>query len=218
MNLLQKAMRLKALRLKARLQPQVARRSKAQSATHIPAQCKPGANPISPRLFITAGVCFVLGMAAIGILIEPAKKIPSPVLPVQGAATPAYSSQLPLVATNRGKTVESRQEVAALVSDWANAWAAKDADHYLSFYAPEFLPPHGLTRSAWEKLRRSRLSKYRKIEIALSELTVSLEDNTAAVEFIQAFNADGFSETGLHKRLDLILQDARWMIVKETSQ
>lgn len=214
MNLLQKAMRLKALRLKARLQPQAAR----PSAAHIPAQSKPGANPISPRLFITAGVGFVLGMATIAILIEPAKKTPSPVLPVQSAATPAYSSQLPLITNNQGKTIESRQEVAALVSDWANAWAAKDADHYLSFYAPEFLPPHGLTRPAWEKQRRSRLSKYRKIEIALSDLTVSLEENTAAVEFVQSFNADGFSETGLHKRLDLKLQDARWMIVKETSQ
>lgn len=132
-------------------------------------------------------------------------------------ATPAISSPPPVVAENRDKTIETRQAIASLVNDWAKAWAAKDADNYLSFYAPEFLPPRGLTRSAWEKQRRSRLGKYRQIEIALSDLTISLGEDKATAEFVQSFKADGFSETGLLKRLDLKLHGARWMIVKEIS-
>jgi len=211
-------MRLKALRLKARHQPQAGLQSTALSAFKIHAPSKPGASPISPRLLIIAGIGLVLGTATIGILLEPAKKMPPPALPVKSVATPAISSPPPVVAENRDKTIESRQKVAALVSDWAKAWAAKDADNYLSFYAPKFLPPSGLTRTAWEKQRRSRLSKYRKIEIALSDLTVSLGENTATAVFVQSFKADGFSETGLHKRLELKLLGARWMIVKEISQ
>ena len=206
------------MRLKVRPQPPAGKKSKVPSAIHKPAPPKPGANLISPKLLITAGVGFVLGIATISILLEPAKRMSSPASPEQSAATPAISNPMPVVAESRDKTIEARQTIASLVSDWAKAWAAKDTDNYLSFYAPEFMPPHGLTRTAWEKQRRSRLSKYRKIEIALSDLTVSLAEDKATVEFVQSFKADGFSETGLLKRLDLKLHGARWMIVKEISQ
>ncbi|MDO8264713.1 MAG: hypothetical protein Q7T21_16040 [Gallionella sp.] len=217
MNLLEKAMRLKAQRLKAKLQPQAGRQSRSPSAIKTPAPQKPSANPISPWLLITGGIGFVLGAAAIGILFNPVKSVIIPALPMQKAASPTDSSQLPPVAASQNKANDGRQKVSAIVSDWAKAWAAKDADNYLSFYAPEFRPPHGLARSAWEKQRRNRLSRYRKIEIELSGLTVSLEKDTATVEFVQSFKADGFSETGLPKRLDLKLHGTRWMIVKETS-
>lgn len=217
MNLLQKAMRLKALRLKAKHQPRAKLQSKAPSTAKLRALSKHGANPISPKLLITGGMGFVLGVTAIVVLFNPVRSMFSPAVPIQKAASPASSIQLPLVAANQNNANDSQQKVSSIVSKWAEAWAAKDVDNYLSFYAPEFQPHHGLTRSAWERQRRNRLNKYRKIEIELSGLTVSLQKNTATVEFVQSFKADGFSETGLHKRLDLELHGTRWMIVKETS-
>lgn len=104
------------------------------------------------------------------------------------------------------------------VDRWVKAWSEKDLDKYLAAYAPEFEPPDGLTRADWEKQRRKRLGKFHKIEIHLSDLTTVLNEETATVEFVQSFNADGFSETGLHKRLELRLQDHRWMIRKEISR
>lgn len=217
MNLLQKAIRLKTLRLKAKHQSHASRHGKPPSAIIKSASSKRGTNLISPTLLISVVIGSVIGIGTIAFLLQPAKRTPSTALSVPSTANPPNSSQHSLAADNHDKPLESRQQIAALVSDWANAWAAKDADKYLAFYAPEFAPPNGLTLPAWERLRRSRLGKYRRIEIALSGLTVSLEQNTATAEFVQSFKADGFSETGLHKRLELKLHGARWLIVKETS-
>lgn len=210
------------MRLKARFQPQPGKTTKLPPAVISHALSKPRTNPISSRLLFAGGISFVLGMTAIVILPklgnrEPATPVIAPALTVPETAVPAISNPPPAVADNRDKTAETRQHVAATVNGWATAWAVKDADGYLSFYAPDFSPPRGMTRAGWEEQRRSRLRKYRKIEIALSGLTVSLAKDTAAAEFVQSFQADGFSEIGLRKRLDFELHGGHWMIVKETS-
>lgn len=210
MNLLEKAMRLRAQHMKIDFH-QAGERSNAPLSEQYPVKLQHSANRFSPKLLIIGGIVLVLAVATISVLFE---SLFSPASPIQQAA---YSDQPSPAATSQNTAPDSQQKISAVVNDWAKAWAAKDTENYLSFYAPEFQPPHGLARSAWEKQRRSRLSKQRNIEIALSGLTVTMEKDTATAEFVQSYKADGFSEAGLHKRLDLKLHGARWLIVKETS-
>ncbi|MEC7876265.1 MAG: tetratricopeptide repeat protein, partial [Pseudomonadota bacterium] len=62
----------------------------------------------------------------------------------------------------REKTVEST------IKQWANSWSSKDVEAYIASYSAEFKPSKGLSRAAWEKGRRKRLSNPAFIKITLS--------------------------------------------------
>lgn len=177
----------------------------------------PAAHPLPVKLLVAGGVGITLATAAVGMLFAPANNGPASASPTQALFAPRNIDQFAAAPAAPGKVEDDRQNVAAFVDDWVRAWSGKDAGKYLSAYAPEFKPAHGMSRAAWEKQRRERLAKYKKIEIALANLTISAEKDTATVEFIQSFKADDYSESGVRKRLDLRLQDSRWVIVRETS-
>ncbi|MBI5430459.1 MAG: nuclear transport factor 2 family protein [Nitrosomonadales bacterium] len=209
MNLLEKAMRQKAIR---------ASRQNGQAAeTETPAASLPATRPLPVKLLLAGGAGITLATAAIGMLLAPTDHAPANASPTQAMFAPKNIDQFATAPDTPVKGDEGRQNVATFVDGWVRAWSAKDVDKYLSAYAPEFKPAHGLSRPAWEKQRRERLAKYKKIEVALANLTIAAEKDTATVEFIQSFKADDFSESGLRKRLDLRLQDSRWVIVRETS-
>jgi murein L,D-transpeptidase YafK len=149
------------------------------------------------------------------MLLAPAR---GPFISIRQAQEITNPAQPADVASKPNTEDDTRRQVKLFVDGWVKAWSEKDLDNYLSAYAPEFDPPGGLTRSDWEKQRRNRLGKYHKIEIKLSELTALSKGDAATVDFVQSFKADGFSETGLRKRLALRLQGGRWMITKEISR
>lgn len=195
--------------------------AKPEDETQVPLQ--PAVTPVWHKLVVVGAVCFVLGAVTAKALLVPVKIASLPVKQAQNLVAPVSvvmpvnSSSRPAVAVNPGKEDEGRREVVAAVDAWVKAWSDKDMDNYLSAYAPEFHPPEGLSRSEWEKQRRKRINKYGKIEIKLSDLVVISQKDAAIVEFVQSFKTDVFSETGLHKRLELRRQGSRWVIVNEVS-
>ena len=58
--------------------------------------------------------------------------------------------------------------------------------------------------------------QYRFIEVDLSELTVSVQDDTAVVEFRQVYRSDRYTDT-TRKSLHLRLTDEGWKIVREVA-
>ena len=65
----------------------------------------------------------------------------------------------------------NEQEAArAAINQWVKSWASKDVETYIASYAPEFKPSRGLSRSAWEKGRRKRLSSPTFIMITISNV------------------------------------------------
>lgn len=208
---------------------QETQQSSTAAVIEMPVQRQPARNPGLNKRFVAGWMLasmatgFVLGMVVSGALYKPAspqfpsaQQAPSaatrtirvaPVTPVQ--PTPA--------AADQNNNNDKQKAVLKHVDNWVKAWSDKDLDNYLAAYAPEFQPPGGLTRPEWEKQRRQRLGKYSKIEIRLSDMQIMTEGDTATVEFIQSFKADGFSETGLRKRLELRQQGNRWLTVKETT-
>jgi hypothetical protein len=107
------------------------------------------------------------------------------------------------------------EAVSETVRSWAAAWAAKNTDGYLAFYAPDFKTPNGENRASWEKQRRERLAKPGPIEIHLSELNVTLSEKDAAqVSFRQKYSSSNLRSTNL-KILYLHRSGDKWVIVEE---
>ena len=204
MNLLEKAMRQKTLRASQTAIPHESALLETNRAT-------PARSTRKPYLYWLSAALVLIALAVAISIRTPSNNIYPPV-----TSTKQTNRQFEFESKSPPR-IDERQNIEAFVNSWARAWSAREADKYLSAYAPEFEPANGLTRAAWEKQRRHRLGKYKKIEITLSNLAVSVEKDVATAEFIQSFEADGFSETGLRKRLDLKQQGTRWMIVRETS-
>jgi tetratricopeptide (TPR) repeat protein len=107
------------------------------------------------------------------------------------------------------------EAVLAAVNGWAKAWSAKDADAYLSHYAPGFQVPGGEPRAAWETMRRDRITKPKSIEVTVGSPKVSFDANgQAIVSFRQGFKSDTLNTSGA-KTLVLTKNNDRWLIFQE---
>lgn len=131
--------------------------------------------------------------------------------PVLAAATPP--SMLPASADQAGQS--PRQELAAFVESWRNAWAEKNIDAYLSFYAPNF-KGYAATPEAWRASRKLVLGARGALEIRLSAMNVSpLGDDRAEISFDQYYRSPRLADNG-RKLLLLVRRDGRWQIEQES--
>jgi len=82
----------------------------------------------------------------------------------------------------------SETDITSRVNDWADAWRHKDYDGYMKFYADSFTPEPPLSRDAWEKQRKARLSTPGKINLELSNVKVTCDGNKAKADFDQDYS------------------------------
>jgi len=102
-----------------------------------------------------------------------------------------------------------------LVENWSLAWAQQRMDDYLSYYANDFEPGGGMTRTDWEAFRNERVLGPEYIFMAISGLNWSARDKREAqTTFIQTYRSDRYSDTVL-KTLELVWEDERWKILRE---
>jgi len=139
----------------------------------------------------------------------PAK--PSPVASTAPAveAKPAAQKPAPTPAAS------TSAEILDTVNAWAKAWASKDVDGYLAFYARDFKVPGGEARPAWEKGRRMRITAPKSISVVISAPKVTLSGSSqASVTFRQAYKSDVTSANST-KTLVMVKADGRWRIQQE---
>lgn len=108
-------------------------------------------------------------------------------------------------------------EAAQSMNEWMRAWAAKDADSYLAFYAPDF-EPGGLSLAKWREQRRSRLAKPGEISVQATSLRWHMSDaRTAVAHFVQNYRSADFSDT---MRKQVVWRDVggRWLILREQAE
>lgn len=129
------------------------------------------------------------------------------------AVSPGPAS--PSAAPDAASTASDEKEVTATVRAWAAAWAAKDVKTYLAFYGKSFDTPGSLSRAAWEKERRQRITGKATISVKLENLTVRISSNAATVKFRQDYRANGLAVSS-RKTLELQKGGGRWYIVKES--
>ena len=99
---------------------------------------------------------------------------------------------------------------------WATAWSAKDMNGYLGAYGKEFDPPGGQSRKAWEEERRARIVGKARINVRLSDISVSVNGGKAIAKFKQAYSADSLNVSS-RKTLELVKAGDRWVIVREST-
>ena len=152
----------------------------------------------------------------------PAKAVEPP--PAPKAAEKAAEKAAPAKAAEKApeKAAEkaaprNNDEVVRSVNAWARAWASNDVPGYLSYYAPDFQTPRGVSRSAWEAERRTRIQKPRKIEVDVQNPTVKFDDkNRAIVTFRQHYRSPPLDVTST-KTLVMVKSGDKWLIQQERS-
>ncbi|CEN55423.1 Tetratricopeptide TPR_2 repeat protein [Candidatus Methylopumilus turicensis] len=107
------------------------------------------------------------------------------------------------------------QSVVTAVNKWASAWSNKDINAYLDAYADGFKTPDGLSRKAWEAMRRERINKPGKIEVSVSNINVHLDDSShATASFKQSYHSGNLSQK-TSKVLVFVFTNGKWLIVQE---
>jgi len=120
----------------------------------------------------------------------------------------------PAVKAGGEQRAES-EELVKTVRAWANAWAKKDVQGYLGYYAQDFKTPKGEARDEWEKARKQRINAPKKIEVGIESPKVSISgDNAASVSFRQNYRSDVIKTSGT-KTLVMVKANGKWLIREE---
>ena len=107
-------------------------------------------------------------------------------------------------------------DARAMVEQWAQAWSDRDVARYLDHYADDFTPDKGLSRNAWESIRRQRLAASRSILVTIRDLRIEpVGEGRVIARFAQDYVADAYRESGTAKMLVLARQSEGWRIVAE---
>lgn len=114
-----------------------------------------------------------------------------------------------------GDSESAEKDLIAAVNGWAKAWSSKNVDKYLASYADSFQTPNGEARQQWEQTRRERISKPARISVELSNIRVSMDnDSQAKISFKQRYQAGG---TSMRASKSLMMKKVKghWLIEQE---
>jgi Flp pilus assembly protein TadD/ketosteroid isomerase-like protein len=148
----------------------------------------------------------------------PPREAPSSIAAAAAPEAPAARPEAPAAKppTPAAKPEAEPQDVLAAVAAWAAAWSRRDVDAYLAAYAKDFRPPHGQSRSDWEKLRRERVSAPKSISVKIDVAKVrDRGDGKVSVTFQQDYRSDRFRSSSTKTLLMDKSEDGHWRILQE---
>jgi tetratricopeptide (TPR) repeat protein len=93
------------------------------------------------------------------------------------------------------------QRERAWLEEWRQAWEARDADRYLSFYSEAFSARGAggnKDKAAWAAEKRDKL-KHGQPKVKISDLRVQKNDDILVFSFVQDYRDRGYSDRGLKK-------------------
>ncbi len=168
------------------------------------------------------GVYFENGAVTKVVALEKDASAPIADAAPAAAATAAPAAQAPAVdlapepvAQAPAAAPAGGGEVEDVVKGWAAAWANQDVNAYMGFYSSSFQPASG-SRKSWERQRKDRLSSPSRIELTISDITVTpVSDKLAQVSFKQGYASNTTKENG-KKTLIMSKEDGGWKITRET--
>lgn len=144
----------------------------------------------------------------------PAAGKPPVEAPASASATVAKPAAEPKDA-KAATVARNTDEVMKTVNTWARAWASNDVPGYLAHYSSTFKPPKGMSRSAWEAERKTRIAKPRKIEVDIASPRVTFDDrNQATVSFRQTYKSGSMNNIS-NKTLVMVKTGDKWLIQQE---
>lgn len=139
---------------------------------------------------------------------------PSPAA-APAAAAVAAAAAAPAAAPPAAPAVE-RDAAVQTLNAWASAWASRDLDAYLSYYAKDFRPDGGLSLAEWEAQRRTRIGKAQSIAVTVIDPEVTrIDASRVSVTFTQDYRSDTISDRVV-KVIELVQAGGGWKIARET--
>jgi adhesin transport system outer membrane protein len=129
------------------------------------------------------------------------------------AAAPATAETITATSPQASAAVPN---VTERLRGWASAWAAKDINRYLAFYAKDFAPARS-TSAKWITERRRLLSKPGPIEVQLSQVKAEQRGEAVVTSFTQDYTSQNFKDSSF-KALTWKLIDGQWVIVNESNR
>ena len=164
------------------------------------------------NLFAANGTGTARATASVAAAPAPA---PAPAAPAATMTKPPVAAA-PAPAPAPAASGDAQRDVEAAVMAWAKAWSARSMSDYLAAYGPNFTPPGGQARTAWEADRRARIEPRSRIDVALSDMSVTVNGDRATARFRQDYTSDTLNITS-RKTLELIKTGNRWLIVREST-
>lgn len=180
------------------------------------------ANNTEPRSAQTAGA----QVSAARVAVAPSLTVPDRAVPSAAATAMATTAQPQPVMTGNHAS-PSRPDLAAptgaagaalqsALDQWSRAWGQQNLPVYLAMYADNFTTPQGMSRSAWEKMRRQRIMGKQKISHEIRDVAIQFEASKAVVTFTQIYEDERIKATD-RKTLHWVQRDGRWLITRETT-
>ncbi|MGZ3235830.1 MAG: YybH family protein [Burkholderiaceae bacterium] len=126
------------------------------------------------------------------------------------------NSTTPQLAAGSPNDADERNAVLDTVNRWAHAWSAQNLQNYLDAYAEDFKASDGASRDNWAAQRRKRITNKNHIDIKVESPQITIDGNTATVNFRQIYQSDRLKEQS-NKTLVLTKQDGHWKIQQERS-
>jgi ketosteroid isomerase-like protein len=131
--------------------------------------------------------------------------------------SPAIEPSAVLPTTKLSETTEAsvvRDQIAAAIKSWAEAWSNQDLSNYFAAYAETYRAPTSKSRIAWEEDRRARIMGKAKITVAVDQLQIRVTGATAKARFLQHYQSDRLNQR-IQKSLVLAEVNGRWLIQEE---
>lgn len=131
------------------------------------------------------------------------------------AARPIASAEPITAAPAAESGLPQAEQVGAFLEQWRNAWATGDVATYLASYAPDFQPPGGLSRQAWEAQRQDRIKAAGNISLSLGEARIQQAGELLQVSFEQHYRSPRYADK-VRKQLLLRRTGEALQITSET--
>jgi tetratricopeptide (TPR) repeat protein len=177
-----------------------------------------------PATTARSSAATTVASSSVAVSAAPTQPAPLPVpakpVVIAAASSSIASSKAPVVEKPAEKPADkpvagnANADIQKTVEAWAAAWSRKDVKGYLAAYGRNFEVPGGGSRKEWEAEREARIDKPGSIKVALSDIRIKLDGDTATVQFRQHYNSKTLN-TSTQKVLLLNRQGGRWLIQQE---
>lgn len=143
---------------------------------------------------------------------------PAPATTPAATAAPIAASAVAVTPPQAAAASPAEPALASITTtleSWAAAWSRKDVPAYLAHYDAAFSPDGKTPRAQWASERAARVGKPGEIEVALSDLRVTLDNpSRAVVQFRQQYRSANLSSV-TSKTVVLQRVGERWLIIEE---
>ncbi|MEO2175797.1 MAG: hypothetical protein ABGY96_17030 [bacterium] len=114
-------------------------------------------------------------------------------------------------------TTEVQTEVESMIDLWAAAWSDQNVVQYLAYYSDDFDIPDRQSRTTWEKLRRSRITRPRTISVSVDyEKLEVTQPNVVNVQLNQKYRSNLYKDRA-RKQIIVKKEGEFWRIISEKS-